>query len=192
MPKRLPRHPTPASFAAGARAVSAVLALHATPASSLAFSFPVTNRSLDHADHHQQRNAHDGGGNPRWAPVRLRRGRERVSSLFSRLRASNDLEGRGAAGGGGNGRGAGGARLFAAAAAATTGVPKEDEPFVLEGVKNIRDLSTVEGYGIAAGRVFRTGHLSAATKRDAKTLRDSTGLRTLVSTWGGGQSTWWE
>ncbi|CAN0555898.1 unnamed protein product, partial [Ectocarpus sp. 8 AP-2014] len=55
----------------------------------------------------------------------------------------------------------------------------------LEGVQNIRDLSSVEGYGIAAGRVFRTGHLSAATERDATMLRDSTGLRTLVSIEGG-------
>ncbi|CAN0464510.1 unnamed protein product, partial [Ectocarpus sp. 12 AP-2014] len=66
------------------------------------------------------------------------------------------------------------------ATAAAADVSRERDPFVLEGVQNIRDLSSVEGYGIVAGRVFRTGHLSAATERDAKTLRDSTGLRTLV------------
>lgn len=71
-------------------------------------------------------------------------------------------------------------RCSATVAAAAAGVFKDDEPFVLEGVKNIRDLSSVEGYGIAPRRVFRTGHLSDATERDAKTLRDSTGLQTLV------------
>ena len=53
-------------------------------------------------------------------------------------------------------------------------------PFVLEQVKNIRDLGSVGGSGIAKGRIFRTGHLSDATKADATALRDVTGLRTLV------------
>ena len=61
----------------------------------------------------------------------------------------------------------------------TAGV-QEEGPFVLEQVKNIRDLGSVVGSGIAKGRVFRTGYLSDATKADAAALRDVTGLRTLV------------
>lgn len=53
-------------------------------------------------------------------------------------------------------------------------------PLVLEGVKNIRDLASVKGFGIVEGRVYRTGALSGATKRDADRLRNDTGLRTLV------------
>lgn len=60
-----------------------------------------------------------------------------------------------------------------------------DGPFVLEGVKNIRDLGSIDGSGIVKGRVFRTGHLSQATEADAATLREVTGLRTLVSCGGG-------
>ncbi|CAM9714067.1 unnamed protein product, partial [Hapterophycus canaliculatus] len=172
--------------------VSAVLALHATPASSLAFSFRVANGSMDHADHHQRQHeahpSHGAGGSRQWPPVCLRRGRERGSSLFARLKASALSIEPGGRGGAGGGRGAGGggeggragSRVKLSASTAATGVPKEDEPFVFEGVKNIRDVSSVEGYGIAAGRLFRTGHLSAATEKDARTLRDNTALRTLV------------
>lgn len=61
----------------------------------------------------------------------------------------------------------------------TAGV-QEEGPFILEQVKNIRDLGSVGGSGIAKGRIFRTGHLSDATKADAMALRDVRGLRTLV------------
>lgn len=62
---------------------------------------------------------------------------------------------------------------------------QRDGPFVLEGVKNIRDLGSIDGSGIVKGRVFRTGHLSQATEADAAMLREITGLRTLVSCGGG-------
>eukprot|EP00903_Cladosiphon_okamuranus_P008461 g8129.t1 len=208
----MPQSAKPISFA-GACAVTAMVVAHAgTPATSLAFTPPpITNRSVDYADHHRtsaslNARASGGGGgsdssNER-TPVRLRRGRGGGGiSLFSRLRVSasagglfNKSTARGSSGdgggGGGGGDNAGGSprdgggadktRCSATAAAAAAGVFKDGEPFVLEGVKNIRDLSSVEGYGIAPGRVFRTGHLSDATERDAKTLRDSTGLQTLV------------
>ncbi|CAM9730061.1 unnamed protein product [Ectocarpus fasciculatus] len=189
--------------------VYTTLAIHATSgAASLAFLPPVTNRSLDYVYHHHRstRNNNDvnsnagpggdhaGGGRHRLS-LQLRHGRDLGSSLFSRLKAaasSSPSDGSfrksGGCGGGGGGssseggRGSeGGARtLKCSATAAPADISRERDPFVLEGVKNIRDLSSVEGYGIVAGRVFRTGHLSAATERDAKTLRDSTGLRTLV------------
>ena len=57
---------------------------------------------------------------------------------------------------------------------------KGNDPLVLEGVKNIRDLGSIAGSGIQRGRVFRTGHLSDATESDAAALRDVTGLRTMV------------
>lgn len=64
---------------------------------------------------------------------------------------------------------------------ATTAELQGDGSLVLEGVKNIRDLGSIEGFGIVKGRIFRTGHLSQATEADAATLREVTGLRTLVS-----------
>ncbi len=208
----MPQPVRPTAFT-GASAVFAILALRAgNPAASLAFSpSPTTNGSVDHVDHHRLSagggsNGDRGrGGGGHWSPVRLRRGRGRGPSLFSRLKASSppsspsdSLFGRGGARGLGSGSGSGSSggigeqrhegggvldtiKCSATAEAAAAGVFKEDEPFILERVKNIRDLSSVEGYGIAPGRVFRTGHLSAATVRDAKMLRDCTGLRTLVS-----------
>ena len=207
MNAQMTRPARPLSFTS-ACAVSAMLVVHAgTPATSLAFTPPpVTNGSASYADHHRPWAAHNArasgdsaSNNNKLTPVRLRRGRGRRGlSLFSRLRASASADGlfnkSGARGGGGGGEGnhADGARRdgggseatgcsATASPAAAAGVFKDGEPFVLEGVKNIRDLSSVEGYGIAPGRVFRTGHLSDATERDAKTLRDSTGLHTLVS-----------
>lgn len=83
-------------------------------------------------------------------------------------------------GGGGGGReGKGGDNIIRRSA--TAGGVQEDGPFVLEGVKNIRDLGSIPNSGIVKGRVFRTGHLSDATAADTATLMDVTGLRTLVS-----------
>ncbi|CAN0246024.1 unnamed protein product, partial [Ectocarpus sp. 13 AM-2016] len=208
MPQRLPNRVSPGcSFTNKAVCVVyTTLAIHATSgAASLAFLPPITNRSLDYAHHHQRstRNNNDinsnvgpgvdvGGGRHRLS-VQLRHGRDLGSSLFSRLKAAassspsdgNFRNGGGCSGGGssnegGRGSGGGARTLKCSATAAAADVSRERDPFVLEGVQNIRDLSSVEGYGIVAGRVFRTGHLSAATERDARTLRDSTGLRTLV------------
>ncbi|CAN0229905.1 unnamed protein product [Ectocarpus sp. 12 AP-2014] len=208
MPQRLPNRVSPGCTFTN-KAVCVVyttLAIHATSgAASLAFLPPITNRSLDYAHHHHRstRNNNDinsnvgpgvdlGGGRHRLS-VQLRHGRDLGSSLFSRLKAAassspsdgNFRKGGGCSGGGssnegGRGSGGGARTLKCSATAAAADVSRERDPFVLEGVQNIRDLSSVEGYGIVAGRIFRTGHLSAATERDAKTLRDSTGLRTLV------------
>lgn len=91
-----------------------------------------------------------------------------------RLRArSNELAN--SRGGGSGGRGSSSIRCSSAAGA------QEEGAFVLEGVKNIRDLGCIGGSGIAEGRIFRTGHLSDATEADVALLRDVTGLRTLVS-----------
>lgn len=210
MPQRLPKSSTPVSFTtARACTVYVILVLHTgVPASSLTFTPSlITNRSVDHADHHRHRSTNsnniinDNNGrtsSSSWSsPACSRRGRKQrgPSSLFAQLRSDALFGNHDARGGGGGGRSSSGGRgrggggtppdtTKRSATAAATDVFKEDEPYVLEGVKNIRDLSSIEGYGIAPGRVFRTGHLSAATERDAKTLRDSTGLRTLVSTGG--------
>lgn len=89
--------------------------------------------------------------------------------------------GRGGGGDGGSSSSRGGRQgaVSELRCSSTAGV-QEEGPFVLEQVKNIRDLGSVGGSGIARGRVFRTGHLSDATKADATALRDVTGLRTLV------------
>ncbi|CAM9759972.1 unnamed protein product, partial [Choristocarpus tenellus] len=50
----------------------------------------------------------------------------------------------------------------------------------LDGVKNIRDLSSVTGSGIHAGRVFRTGNLSQATEADITRLKEEMYIRTLI------------
>jgi hypothetical protein len=42
----------------------------------------------------------------------------------------------------------------------------------LERVKNIRDLSSVRGSGIKAGRIYRTGYLSKASEEDVRSRRE--------------------
>lgn len=96
---------------------------------------------------------------------------------------SNRGSSSGSSGSGGSKSGRGGGKgAVSELQYSSTADVQEEGPFVLEQVKNIRDLGSVGGSGIARGRVFRTGHLSDATKADATALRDVAGLRTLVTT----------
>ncbi|EWM29020.1 Tyrosine-protein phosphatase family, C-terminal domain protein [Nannochloropsis gaditana] len=68
----------------------------------------------------------------------------------------------------------------AAAAAAAAAVGMVTGGIKLERVKNIRDLSSVRGSGIKAGRIYRTGYLSKASEEDIKFIRETAKFKTLI------------
>ncbi|CAN0164739.1 unnamed protein product, partial [Laminaria digitata] len=166
---------------------------------------PSTNRRaadrFHHHYHHLATHASQAGRNFTGPPVSSRHGGRSLlfhfrtspmdsllSSKHSSSGCSSGTSGSGSSGCGGCGGGDGGCsssrggrqRAVSELRCSSTAGVQEEGPFVLEQVKNIRDLGSVEGSGIVRGRVFRTGHLSDATKADATALRDVTGLRTLV------------
>ena len=184
----------------------------APPASSLSPSppslpSPTTSRAADR-DHHYHHHPHDqyhrastharqAGRNFTGPPVSSRHGSRSLlfhfwsspmDALFSKHSGrcgsgSNRGSSSGSSGSGGSKSGRGGGKgAVSELQYSSTADVQEEGPFVLEQVKNIRDLGSVGGSGIARGRVFRTGHLSDATKADATALRDVAGLRTLVTT----------
>lgn len=179
---------------AAASAVALLAAAHCTsPVASLAVPHPAVsganNRSVELYYHSRCPSHARRRGHPSYHRASAREGSGKIVSLSSRLKTSSSNEallcsrgGSDSASGSKSGGGLEGSEPRCSAAKAADTQQEEDAPapFVLEGVKNIRDLGSIAGSGIVKGRVFRTGHLSDATEADAITLRDDTCLRTMV------------